>query len=76
MKKNNVWVIIAIVIIAFLCCLSLWFNFRTNQQLKRLHSDFDNHLQYSEIQNETQPVTEDTLVVNCLTDSLNSVKIN
>ena len=70
MKKTNLWVVITIVIIAILSCLSLWLNFRTNQQMKRLQSDFDNHLQYSEIQDETPTVTEETLVADSLSDSL------
>ena len=70
MKSNNLWMVIAIVIIALLCCLSLWLNFQTTQQLKHLRSDFDNHLLYSEIQNETPTMTNDTLVVNSLPDSL------
>lgn len=70
MKKTNLWVVIAIVIIAILSCLSLWLNFRTNQQMKRLQSDFDNHLQYSEIQDEIPTVTKETLVADSLSDSL------
>lgn len=70
MKKTNLWVVIAIVIIALFCCMSLWFNFQTAKQLKHLRSDFDNHLIYSEIQNEAPTVTNDTLVVKSLSDSL------
>lgn len=70
MKNNNLWMVIAIVIIALLCCLSLWLNFQTTQQLKHLRSDFDNHLLYSEIQNETPTMTEEALVADSLSDSL------
>ena len=70
MKKTNLWVVIAIVIIALLSCLSLWFSYQTNQQVKRLRSDFDNHLLYSEFQNDTTAVVTDTTVVEGLKDSL------
>lgn len=69
-KKTNLWVVIAIVIIALLSCLSLWFNYQTLQQMKRLRSDFDNHLLYSEFQNDNTAVVTDTTAIEGLKDSL------
>lgn len=70
MEKTNLWVVIAIVIIAILGCLSLWLNSQTNQQMKHLRSDFDNHLLYSEFQNDNTAVVTDTTAVEGLKDSL------
>ena len=70
MKKNNVWLIIAIVAVALLTAVGLFYTFQVQQQLKHLQSDFDNHLLYSSFQNDSLPMIEDTPIDEDIQDSI------
>lgn len=56
MKKSNLWVIIAIILIALLGCVSLWYTVQLDRELRRLRSDFENYLL------EFQKVTQDSSI--------------
>lgn len=52
MKKSNFWIAIAIaVVVTVLVGAGLFYTYQVQQQLKHLQSQFENHLLYSDIQN-------------------------
>ncbi|MCR4665216.1 MAG: protein phosphatase 2C domain-containing protein [Paludibacteraceae bacterium] len=67
MKKLNLVGTIAVVIVFLLCGVCLFYTYRVNQKLVNLQSQFENHLQYSDLQ--TDGVFEE-VEVSLDTDSL------
>lgn len=71
MKKSNIWIAIAIAVAAaILAGAGLFYTFQVQQQLKQLQSQFENHLLYSDIQNEASLNTEENPVEESVPDSI------
>lgn len=69
MKKGNIWMAIAIAVVAaILADVGLFYTFQVQQQLKQLQSQFENHLLYSDIQNDLN--TEENPVEVNVQDSI------
>lgn len=63
-KKTNLWIVIAIVVIAILNCSSLWYTFHLHQQLRIMRSDFDNHLIDSAFHDSIQVIEDSSIEEN------------